>query len=160
MAVCSPARFLPDPGRHKLIIYPKMFTQSRREQLETVIHELGHIFGLRHFFANVREKAYPSVIFGKHQPFTIMNYGGQSTLTPDDKSDLRRLYDAVWSGSVNKINGTPIKLVSPFHTIAGRTESMVAVGEVHTVLQQPAQGAVAGAADYVSVHEHGDQPDK
>ena len=44
--------FFPDEGRHKLVIYPTMFEQSRKEQVETLVHEIGHIFGLRHFFAN------------------------------------------------------------------------------------------------------------
>lgn len=42
--------FFPDGGRHKLRLYPQMFQQSRIEQVDTLIHELGHVFGLRHFF--------------------------------------------------------------------------------------------------------------
>ena len=75
--------FFPDAGRHELVIYPKMFSQSRREQVDTLIHEVGHIFGLRHFFANIRETAWPSQVFGTHKPFSIMNYGHQSELTDD-----------------------------------------------------------------------------
>jgi hypothetical protein len=52
--------FFPDAGRHELVIYPKMFSQSRKEQVDTLIHEVGHIFGLRHFFANISETAWPS----------------------------------------------------------------------------------------------------
>jgi hypothetical protein len=111
--------FFPDPGRHELVIYPRMFTQSRKEQVDTLIHEIGHIFGLRHFFANVSETAWPSEVFGTHKPFTIMNYGNQSELTDDDKADLKRLYQMVWSGELTKINGTPIQLMRPFHTIGG-----------------------------------------
>jgi hypothetical protein len=110
--------FFPDPGRHDLTIYPTMFDQSPQEQLETMCHEIGHIFGLRHFFALVSESAFPAVVFGKHEKFTIMNYGEDSEMTPDDRSDLKRLYDKVWAGEITKINGTPIKLVKPFHTIA------------------------------------------
>jgi hypothetical protein len=43
--------FFPDAGRHQLLLYPTMFEQDREEQVETLIHELGHVFGLRHFFA-------------------------------------------------------------------------------------------------------------
>lgn len=47
--------FFPDSGRHKLVMYPRLFAQSRKEQVDTFIHEVGHIFGLRHFFcANQR----------------------------------------------------------------------------------------------------------
>ena len=106
--------FFPDAGRHKLTIYPEMFKQSHQEQVETLIHEIGHVFGLRHFFAQVSEKAWPAEIFGVHKAFSIMNYGSQSVLTQDDKSDLKRLYEAAWSGDLTEINGTPIHLVKSF----------------------------------------------
>jgi hypothetical protein len=119
--------FFPDAGRHDLTIYPTMFDQPRQEQVETLCHEIGHIFGLRHFFAQVSENAFPSVIFGKHEKFTIMNYGEDSKMTPDDRADLKRLYEKVWAGEITKINGTPIKLVKPFHTGADSTENVVAL---------------------------------
>lgn len=107
--------FFPDAGRHELFIYPKMFTQIRREQVETLAHEIGHIFGLRHFFAQISEGQWASVVFGEHSKFSIMNYGEDSTLTEFDKSDLKRLYELVWSGELTEINGTPIRLVRPYH---------------------------------------------
>jgi hypothetical protein len=109
--------FFPDAGQHELKIYPRMFEQSRQEQVETLIHEIGHVFGLRHFFAAVSETSFPSEVFGTHQPFTIMNYGSKSVLTDDDKSDLTRLYQTAWSGELTQINGTPIRSVRPFSTI-------------------------------------------
>lgn len=114
---CSLARaFFPDCGRHDLVLYPELFSQSEEEQVETLIHELGHVFGLRHFFAEVKESAWPSVPFGENNPFTIMNYGFQSTLTEADKADLKKLYQMVWSGKLQKINGTKIVTVTPFHS--------------------------------------------
>ncbi len=127
--------FFPDAGRHKLVLYPRMFDQSRQEQVETLIHEIGHVFGLRHFFANLSETAWPSQVFGTHNPFSIMNYGSQSVLTDDDKADLKRLYRLAWSGELTSINGTPIRLVKPFHTIADTPENMVAVGQFQPVFQ-------------------------
>jgi hypothetical protein len=97
-----------------------MFLQSEAEQVETMIHEIGHIFGLRHFFANVSETAYRSEIFGTHNPFSIMNYGYQSKLTDDDRDDLRRLYQQARSGALTAINGTPIRFVRPYHMLAQR----------------------------------------
>ena len=94
-----------------------MFEQSRKEQVETFIHEIGHIFGLRHFFAAESESTWPSEVFGKHSKFSIMNYGADSVLTKKDKSDLRRLYDRVWSGALRGINGTPIVQVKPYHDL-------------------------------------------
>lgn len=107
--------FFPDAGQHQVVIYPKMFTQSETEQVETMAHEIGHIFGLRHFFALVSEAAWPAKVFGKHDKFSIMNYGNNSKLADYDKSDLRKLYEAAWAGELTEINGTPIKLVEPFH---------------------------------------------
>lgn len=107
--------FFPDSGRHDFHVYPLALEQSRKEQVDTFIHELGHVFGLRHFFAQVREQAWPSEIFGEHRAFSIMNYGSLSELTEDDKNDLKRLYQAVWSGALADINGTPIRLFAPYH---------------------------------------------
>lgn len=136
--------FFPDGGRHKLTLYPQMFSQSREEQVETFIHEIGHVFGLRHFFADISETEWASEVFGTHKPFSIMNYGSQSKLTPEDKSDLRRLCRKVWSGDLRKINGTPIRLVKPFHTISTAPENMVALAPLQPVLQpQPVAALIS-----------------
>ena len=109
--------FFPDSGRHRLQIYPKMFSQIRAEQVETLIHETGHMFGLRHFFAQVSEKAAPSEKFGVHSKFSIMNYGSDSKLTAADKNDLKDLYSLAWSGKLDNINKTPIVFVTPYHNL-------------------------------------------
>jgi len=106
--------FFPDHGQHELVIYPEMFEQSREEQIETLVHEVGHIFGLRHFFANVSEEAWPSELFGEDSRFSIMNYGADSYLTDKDRSDLGKLYRAVWDGRLTNINGTPIRQMTPY----------------------------------------------
>lgn len=117
--------FFPDQGRHKLFVYPKMLEQTRQEQVDTLTHESGHIFGLRHFFAQKLEKPWPSVLFGEQPKFTIMNYGAESVLTETDKSDLKRLYQGVWSGQLKDINGTPIRLVRPYHELVNATPAPV-----------------------------------
>ena len=105
--------FFPDGGRHRMFFYPRTFKQIRKEQVDTFTHEIGHVFGLRHFFANL--EGVPSEEFGDHRPFSIMNYGELSELTPRDTADLALLYDRVWSEQLRKINGTPIRLFRPFH---------------------------------------------
>ncbi|MBL8296803.1 MAG: matrixin family metalloprotease [Rhodanobacteraceae bacterium] len=107
--------FFPDQGRHQLFIYPKSFEQSQDEQIETMAHEFGHVFGLRHFFAQLHETAWASEVFGEHQPFSIMNYGDKSEMTEQDRRDLKMLYTKVWAGELKQINGTPIRLVRPYH---------------------------------------------
>ena len=129
--------FFPDAGRHQLRLYPKLFTQSAKEQVETLIHEVGHMFGLRHFFAQVSETAFPSQIFGKHDKFTIMNYGDDSRLTAQDRADLTKLYRTAWTGELAQINGTEIKFVKPFHTIGESAENVVAVGQIQNVVESP-----------------------
>ncbi|KAG0039559.1 hypothetical protein BGZ82_007667 [Podila clonocystis] len=114
--------FFPDAGQHELLIYPAMFRQSEKEQVDTLIHEIGHVFGLRHFFAATRERAFPSVLWGTKSRFSIMNYENphtieeESTLTDTDLYDLSQLYELVWSKQLRKINGTPIVLFRPFHS--------------------------------------------
>ncbi len=118
--------FFPDAGRHDLTIYPKMFELDREEQVETLIHEIGHVFGLRHFFAQVTEQTWPSEVFGRHDKFSIMNYGEFSELTEADKEDLTALYQAVWSGDMTHINGTPVQLVKPYSALTPKSAALPA----------------------------------
>ncbi|KAF9304604.1 hypothetical protein BGZ74_001140 [Mortierella antarctica] len=114
--------FFPDSGRHELLIYPLMFDQPEDEQIDTLIHELGHVFGLRHFFADVEERGFPSELFGTNSKFSIMDYEDpctpeeESALTVNDLNDLYRLYQLTWSKELKHVNGTPIVLFKPFHS--------------------------------------------
>lgn len=106
--------FFPSTSQAELEIYPKMFTQSWEEQVDTLIHEFGHVFGLRHFFALISETTWPAEVFGVHEKFSIMNYGADSKLTEYDRSDLKRLYEQAWNGELNNINGTPIRFMRAY----------------------------------------------
>ena len=107
--------FFPDDGRHYFVVYPSLFDLDDNEQVETLIHETGHIFGLRHWFANISETAWPSEEFGSRSKFTIMNYGPDSVFTKTDKEDLQRLYESAWARALTQVNGTPIRFVRPYH---------------------------------------------
>lgn len=135
--------FFPDTGRHELTLYPKLFTIDRKEQVETLVHEIGHVFGLRHFFAKLKETASKSELFGVQDKFSIMNYGVLSTLTDNDKKDLSLLYEQAWSGVLKDINGTPIRLVQPFHTLARQVTD-----DAFLPLRLTANGQVSTAAAY------------
>lgn len=117
--------FFPDPGRHDLVIYPTLFKQDLAEQVETIAHELGHVFGLRHWFAPQHEAAFPSIPYGSQRPVSIMNYGPDSQLTDEDRKDLMALYAGAWSGKIKHINGTPIRLVAPFHTLREHAQGVL-----------------------------------
>lgn len=106
--------FFPDSGQHDVTIYSTILDQAETEVVETLAHEFGHVFGLRHFFAKVSEGAFPSVIFGTHNKQSIMNYGSHSKMTKKDVSDLKSLYVMAWSGQLTQINGTPVRLVRPY----------------------------------------------
>lgn len=116
--------FFPDSGRHKLAVYPTMFRQSRQEQVETMAHEFGHIFGLRHWFAHINETSWPAELFGEDTRFSIMNYGADSAMNEADIRDLKQLYQAVWSGRLRSINGTPVRMFRPFSTFFERPDSV------------------------------------
>jgi hypothetical protein len=107
--------FFPGAGQNTFFIYPTMLQQTHKEQIETIEHEMGHIFGLRHFFANISEKKWKSELFGTNSAFSIMNYGDKSKLTPKDVIDLKHLYQLVWSGELTEINHTKIKKFVSFH---------------------------------------------
>lgn len=111
--------FFPSSQRERLVLYPSMFENGidRDEQLATMVHELGHIFGLRHYFAqrDKYEKKFPSLVFGEHLPYTIMNYGSESVLTDTDKADLARLYEAAWSTLPADGIGKEVHLVQAWH---------------------------------------------
>ena len=107
--------FFPGTGQNTFFVYPTMLQQSHQEQMETVEHEMGHIFGLRHFFANISETQWKSVLFGKDSSFSIMNYGPKSKLTANDRRDLHHLYQLIWSGELTEINGTKIKKFVSYH---------------------------------------------
>lgn len=117
---CSPygcvlaSAFFPDGGQHELVIYPSMFEQSREEQLETLVHEIGHMFGLRHYFALVKETDWAAVSYGEHTRFSIMNYGPDSKLTEADRADLQSLYEKVWSREITEIGGMRVETMRPF----------------------------------------------
>ncbi|KAG0273547.1 hypothetical protein BGZ96_004801 [Linnemannia gamsii] len=118
--------FFPGGGQQELVIYPTMFNaQNEHDQVETLAHELGHVFGLRHWFAKREDRnsggTWRSEVFGSEDPFSIMNYGEKSKLTDIDKRDLKLLYAMAWNGQLTRINRTPIVLFKPFSAHAPLT---------------------------------------
>ncbi|MFN6137494.1 MAG: matrixin family metalloprotease [Planctomycetota bacterium] len=141
--------FFPDSGRHHLRLYPTLFEQARQEQVETLCHEIGHIFGLRHFFANVEETDFPSRLFGSDNEYSIMNYGEKSVLTDKDKSDLKKLYQMAWDRELVVIDKAPIRFFQPYSSLiqTSRIPAFAAKGtenKVSVTGRDPIQIIVAG----------------
>lgn len=66
------------------------------EYESTLAHELGHVFGLRHYFAMTDDEEKQDPAYGFHHDArhhdTIMNYGRHSKMTQKDRDDLKALY--------------------------------------------------------------------
>jgi len=110
--------FFPSQNIERLWIFPKLLETPMEYQFEVMAHELGHIFGLRHYFAQEKETQFPAVIFGEHSKFSIMNYGSDAVLTETDRRDLVLFYKGVWNRQITHIGDMPIDLVIPRSAIS------------------------------------------
>jgi adenylylsulfate kinase-like enzyme len=66
-----------------------------------------------------------------------MNYGADSKLTSQDRSDLKKLYRLAWSGELTEINGTSIKFVKPFHLSGNPVRAVAAAQPVQPLADVP-----------------------
>jgi hypothetical protein len=64
----------------------------------TFMHELGHVFGLRHSFA-LKEEKNAIRYGGVTRDISIMSYGRQCFHVSEDTQELEQLYKDVWSGT-------------------------------------------------------------
>src|SRR3989338_2634203 len=111
--------FFPDGGRHELNLFPILWRHGDDDDIvNTLVHEIGHIWGLRHWFALSKEPNAASFPF-RHDPNnlqSIMNYGENSILTEKDKTDLREFYQYVWENrSLPGHSDKQVRLFRPFH---------------------------------------------
>merc|ERR1712100_924209 len=78
--------------------------------MTTLIHEIGHIYGLRHEFANTEGDNVP---VGLRNDFSIMNYG-ETHLQKSDVTTLARIYSDTYA----RINGIRVAHFNPDGTAA------------------------------------------
>ncbi|KAI8623578.1 hypothetical protein F5Y19DRAFT_457969 [Xylariaceae sp. FL1651] len=93
--------FSPDtpPQCRKLFVYAKSFESDNVDFMTNIFyHEIGHILGLRHEFADVdtEERRTKSVPFGPKNELSVMNYFPHPRLIdiqPRDAEWVRKFYD-------------------------------------------------------------------
>ncbi len=91
-------------------VYQLLFDPKYRvHMLGTMLHELGHVLGLRHEFAHHVvhgwgpedvEGIFESILYGSNNPQSVMAYYMGQTIQDSDKEDIRRAYDELMDGTV------------------------------------------------------------
>ncbi|KAK6344826.1 hypothetical protein TWF718_006779 [Orbilia javanica] len=112
--------FFPDRKAHKRVlrVYPEAFKYSEDCLVGLFGHESGHILGLRHEFAKVKESYSACVVYGGDDKNSIMNYYDDLSklkVSEDDKKNLRELYDYIYSRDppFDEYGGFRIQLINP-----------------------------------------------
>lgn len=89
-----------DPPEEQLLyVYGPAFTQGNYHWLENIFcHELGHVLGLRHEFAETsrEEQRHPSAQLGENNALSVMNYFNHPSMIRIQESDYdgaRRFYN-------------------------------------------------------------------
>lgn len=77
-------------------------THRRYPLYNTMLHELGHILGLRHEFAHTKqnEMKAESILFGTTNPKSAMAYYPSQDIQPSDEQYVRKAYDELGHGTV------------------------------------------------------------
>ncbi len=77
----------------------------------TMLHELGHILGLRHEFAHEKEKWAESILFGVKNEKSVMAYYPSQEIQETDVVFIRKAYDELKHGETVHAQG-PVGQVS------------------------------------------------
>ncbi|XXH04253.1 Nuclear aminoacylation-dependent tRNA export pathway component [Hypoxylon texense] len=90
--------FFPQTRPGILYVYEWALNESNKLHLANILaHEIGHILGLRHEFAGVIERRLPSVLWGKPNPKSVMNYfrnaAAWSSVQKQDIQEVKEFYD-------------------------------------------------------------------
>lgn len=92
----------------RLVVYAKHFDPCYVDSMvNTFLHEIGHILGLRHEF----EEPQPSVLFGKADALSVMNYPGHPRELRLQRTDIKWMQE-FYAFSGKFLDGLPIKDVA------------------------------------------------
>ncbi|KEF61391.1 uncharacterized protein A1O9_02957 [Exophiala aquamarina CBS 119918] len=81
-------------------------TQNRPGTVKVLLHELGHILGLRHEFAITKSERPPAVQFGQSNADSVMSYSYPPAIQKSDVDAIKEFYSNYKNGE--KINNVPI----------------------------------------------------
>ncbi|KAH6658668.1 hypothetical protein BKA67DRAFT_488290, partial [Truncatella angustata] len=97
--VLAEAFFPDEKPLNILYVYKGSFQPTMLPMLRNIfLHELGHVLGLRHEFANQEGGAEGGAVkWGKSNPDSVMSYVFPPTIQDSDKTDLVAFYE--FSGS-------------------------------------------------------------
>lgn len=91
-----------------MVVYQSQFDtryKTRNRIYNTMLHEIGHVLGLRHEFAQEEEdrlepsRKYESILFGIKNPRFVMAYYPAQEIQDSDVDAVRRAYDELADGS-------------------------------------------------------------
>lgn len=89
--------FFPRTNPGILYVYGCALDESSKPHLANILaHEIGHILGLRHEFADVGERELPSILWGKPSPKSVMNCfwnaAAWSSVQKQDIQEVKEFY--------------------------------------------------------------------
>jgi hypothetical protein len=97
--------FFPHDRDNDVILYAYGMHPDNRYKLKNVfLHELGHIFGLRHEFA-IEEEGEGAVQFMTKNSLSVMDYNDQPMIQESDKQGLRAFYKLA---ETYDVGGSPV----------------------------------------------------
>ena len=78
--------------------------------MNSLLHEIGHILGLRHEFALDRETDTPAQRFGSQNEHSVMSYDDINVIRDTDITDIKNFYDLP---NKYELNGVPVTDYTP-----------------------------------------------
>ncbi|RGP78860.1 matrix metallo ase-11 [Fusarium longipes] len=97
--------FFPNIGDSDIIVFSYAMQPTERYRLKNVfLHELGHVFGLRHEFA-IAEEGLGAKQFMMKNPLSVMDYNDQPMVQDSDRQGLRAFYKLAEGSDVD---GSPV----------------------------------------------------